>query len=69
MMDRKELRNARQGKETAAGSVVRELRELHKLQESSQMNGIETITMVSLIRSDTEYNEGDVTAHSPFFPL
>lgn len=44
-MDRKELRNARHGKETAAGSVERELGELHKLQESSQVNGIETITV------------------------
>lgn len=44
-MGRKELRNARHGKETAAGSVERELGELHKLQENSQINGIETITV------------------------
>lgn len=43
-MDRKELRDARHGKGTAAGSVERELGELHKLQESNRMNGIETIT-------------------------
>ena len=43
-MDRKELRNARYGKETAAGSVAQELGELHKLQESNQENGILTIT-------------------------
>ncbi len=43
-MDWKELRDARHGKGTAAGSVERELGELHKLQESNRMNGIETIT-------------------------
>ena len=44
-MDRKELRKMRYGKKTAAGNVAQELGELQKLQESSQGNGIETITV------------------------
>lgn len=44
-MDRKELRTAKQGKTTAAGSVAQELGELRKLQESSQKNGILTISV------------------------
>ncbi len=44
-MDRKELRTAKQGKTTAAGSVTQELRELHKLQENSKENGILTISV------------------------
>lgn len=43
-MDRTDLRKARHGKETAAGSVERELCELQKLQESKQGNGILTIS-------------------------
>lgn len=43
-MDRTDLRKARHSKETAAGSVERELGELQKLQESKQGNGILTIT-------------------------
>ena len=39
-----ERRDAKRGKETAAGSVELELREVQKLQGNDRMNGIETIT-------------------------
>lgn len=40
-----ERREAKRGKETAAGSVELELRELEKLQESDEAEGIRTITV------------------------
>lgn len=44
-MSMNERRNAKRGKESAAGSVERELREVQKLQGNNKVNGIETITV------------------------
>lgn len=38
-------RDAKRGKETAAGSVELELREVQKLQGNDRANGIETISV------------------------
>lgn len=44
-MSMTERRNAKRGKETAAGSVKLELKEVQKLQGNDRVNGIETITV------------------------
>ena len=44
-MDMDERRNAKRGKETAAGSLKLELKEMRKLQGNSKVDGIETISV------------------------
>ncbi len=43
-MSMTECRNAKRGKESAAGSVELELREVQKLQGNNKVDGIETIS-------------------------
>lgn len=44
-MNRTEAREARRGKNTAAGNVAVEVKELGKLQNKKQVNGIQTISI------------------------
>lgn len=44
-MDRTEIRKTKSGRDTAAGNLERELKEIRKMRENEAMNGIVTITV------------------------